>query len=495
MDLDPPLLTVAIPVKNGEARLLETLEQVAACEEGLKCRCEVIVVDDGSTDGTPRILADFASNHPYVCVLRHEKNRGKGAALKTAVERSRGDFVLTLDGDASYSLEPLPAYLEAVQRGYALAIGNRRDPRTRFVLHPGDLAYVGRRHFFGWVFGWLARRVAGVAVADCQAGFKLYRGEVARKLFATVEAERFGFDVEILALARLEGYRVAELPVVYLYKHQPSTVKLLRDGLRMLRRLFLVRAKVRRRVRRTLSDHTRGDYQRLAREKGHPIQRFWHGQKWRLVAATLGVQKADRVLDAGAGSSEIANRLRGEAAFVCATDLSIAPLLFMARTGRSQERDGNDSPMAYVAADLHALPYQDASFDRVVLLEVIEHLPPDRVPRCLGELRRVLAPGGKLLLTTPNYRSIWPVLEWLVDHFGGAAPMGGEQHICRFHPEKLRRALTQNGFRVVREGTVYHLSPFLAPLAAKLANRVYSWELRRGGRLGPIVYSVAEADS
>jgi hypothetical protein len=73
--------------------------------------------------------------------------------------------------------------------------------------------------------------------------------------------------------------------------------------------------------------------------------------------------------------------------------------------------------------------------------------------------------------------------------------MGGEQHICRFHPAKLRRALTQNGFRVVREGTVYHLSPFLAPLAAKLANRVYSWELRRGGRLGPIVYSVAEADS
>ena len=114
-------------------------------------------------------------------------------------------------------------------------------------------------------------------------------------------------------------------------------------------------------------------------------------------------------------------------------------------------------------------------------IEVVEHLPADGIPRYLAELRRLLAPGGRLLLTTPNYRSYWPVLEYLIDHLGGAAQMGGAQHITRFHPRSLRAALEDNGFRVLRSGSLYHLSPFVSALAPRFAERLFAWETRRKG--------------
>ena len=488
-----PYLTIALPVKDGEARLGQMLEQVDALVGRLDRTCEVIAVDDGSVDATARLLADFAAVHPYLKVVTHERNRGKGAALKTAAAASNGELLLTMDADATYSLDVVDAFLEALESGHDAAIGNRRDRRSQFVLHPRDFAYIGRRHTMGWIYGVVARLLGGLRVKDSQAGFKAYRGEVARKLFPQVEAERFAFDVEILALLQFYRHPIAELPVIYVYRHQPSTVHLFRDGFRMLRRLLTVRLKLRR-LRRSgrFADHTRGDYQHLARTEGHPIQRFWHAKKWPMVADSLEFSDDDRVLDVGAGSSEIAAKMRRRCAFACATDFATAPLAHLSEEGAGNDA-GADSRVCFVGADIHALPFKDGSFDKVVVLEVIEHIPRDGIPRYFGELRRVLAPGGQLLVTTPNYRSSWPVLEWLVDHLGGAAEMGGKQHICRFHPRMLREALEQNGFRVTRRGSVYHLSPFVSLVAPRLAEKIFTWELGRGGSLGPILYSVAES--
>jgi glycosyltransferase involved in cell wall biosynthesis len=249
-----PALTIAVPVWNGASRLREALHQIEEFAAGFPEPCELIVVDDGSRDETPEILRDFAAGRAWARVITHEQNRGKGAALKTAVAASRGELLLTLDGDASYTLDVLPDFLGALRRGHDAAIGNRRDRRTRFVLHPRDFAYVGRRHAIGGLYTWLARTIAGVDVHDCQAGFKTYRGDVARRLFPQVSADRFGFDVELLALLQFHGLRVIELPVTFLYKHQPSTVKLIRDGLSLLRRLFLVRIEFERRRRERRRD-------------------------------------------------------------------------------------------------------------------------------------------------------------------------------------------------------------------------------------------------
>ena len=266
-------------------------------------------------------------------------------------------------------------------------------------------------------------------------------------------------------------------------------MKLFRDGFRMIKRLRAVRAKCKR-LRRSgkFADHTRGDYQYLARKEGHPVQRFWHQKKWPMVADKLEFRPTDRVLEVGAGSSEIPFNTSEHVALSCATDFSPAPLDFLSKLLEEEERR-----VCFVGADIQKLPFRDGSFDKVIVLEVIEHVPAETIPVYFGELRRVLKPGGVLLVTTPNYRSTWPILEWIVDHFGGAAEMGGKQHIARFHPRMLRRALEENGFRVHRAGSVYHLSPFLTPLSERWAEKVFDWELSKAGSNGPILYSVAEA--
>ncbi len=487
-----PYLTIVLPVKDGEARLAQMLHDVDEVVQRLGKPCEVIAVDDGSVDGTRRVLDEFASGHPYLQVLAHEQNRGKGEALKTGAAASSGERVLTVDADATYQLDSVEDFLDALDQGHGAAIGNRRDSRTQFVLNTRDFAYVGRRHAMGWVFGCLSRLFARVKVDDYQAGYKAYDGDVARSLFPEVDAERFAFDIEILALLHHYGHRIAELPVTYVYRHQPSTVKLFRDGFRMLRRLWQVRRKVKKLVRSgKFADHTRGDYQYLARKEGHPVQRFWHAKKWPMVEAKLEFKPSDRVLEVGAGSSEIPFNTSDRVALSCATDFSPAPLDFLAE---QLERE-KGRRVCFIGADIQKLPFRSGSFDKVIVLEVIEHVPAETIPFYFSELRRVLVPGGQLLVTTPNYRSTWPLLEWIVDHFGGAAEMGGIQHIARFHPRMLRRALQDNGFRVMSAGSVYHFSPFLAPVAPKMAEKVFNWELNRAGSNGPILYSVAEASS
>lgn len=489
MPEDRPELCFAIPVKDGAAHLAETLDQVARFASGLARSFELIVVDDGSRDATPEILAKRAATDPRLRVLRHERNRGKGAALKTAAAASRAQVLVTLDADASYDLAMALPALEEIAAGADAAIGDRRDPRSQFVLHPRQFAYIGLRHAIGWLYNRLARLLTGIRVEDVQCGFKCYRGELARRLFPQVEEDRFAFDLELIALLQQEGCRIAELPVVYTDRDQPTTVRFLRDGWGMLRRMLRISAKLRRRRRSgAFADAERADYQDLARREGNPVQRFWHAQKWPLAEQALALSGPGlRVLDVGAGSSEVARRAGRDGRRAVAVDVSLPSLHFLAR---SAQREG--SALRCVGASLLALPFRDGSFDRIALLEVIEHLPADASAGYLAELRRVLAPGGRLLVTTPNYRSYWPLLEWGIDHFGGAAEMGGVQHIARFHAASLRRALTDAGFRVRELGSVYHLSPFLAPVFPGLARRLFAGERRRGGALGPILFAIAD---
>jgi len=482
-------LSFAIPVKDGAAYLNETLDQITAFAAEFGRSYELIVVDDGSADATAELLEARGRCDPYLRVITHPQNRGKGAALKSAVASSRGAWLISLDADASFALDTAREFVAALEAGAGAAVGNRRDPRSQFILHPRQFAYVGLRHAVGWLYVRLARLLTGIRVADIQCGFKSYRGELARELFPQVEEDRFAFDLELIALLQQEGHAIAELPVVYTDREQPTTVRLLRDGLTMVRRMLRISAKLRRRRRSgAFADSRRADYQDLARRAGNPVQRFWHAQKWPLVDQTLDLRAGLRVLDVGAGSSEIAYRCRECGAAAVAVDVALPALHFL----RSRAGERAPNRLHCVGASIVALPFPSKCFDRIALLEVIEHLPQEAAAGYLAELRRVLAPGGRLLLTTPNYRSYWPVLEWIIDRVGGAAEMGGVQHIARFDPTRLRRTLERGGFRVLRQGSLYHVSPFVAPFARTLARRLFTWELRHGLRLGPILFALAE---
>ena len=218
-----PGWSVIIPAYNEARRLPAYLDEVVAYFEGLDRSYEVLVVDDGSSDGTATHVLEAQAGHPAVTLHRLAVNHGKGFAVRA-----------TPIGE----LKRLEA---AILAGADIAVGSRalRDPSvTRQVrLH---------RKLSGEVFNFLVRRLGLPDVADTQCGFKLFRAEVATVLFGELETIGFGFDVELLLLAQRRGYRVTEVAVNW--ADQPgSKVTVFRDGPHMVRQILAARRRLARR--------------------------------------------------------------------------------------------------------------------------------------------------------------------------------------------------------------------------------------------------------
>ena len=195
----------------------------------------MIVVDDGSSDGTGELArrAAAAVGLP-VEILRHPENRGKGAAIRTGVLASIGDPVLVSDTDLS---TPLAEWVKLAERlpTHPVAIGSRALQED--LVRRRQPFY---RQTMGKVFNAFVRLLAVPDIHDTQCGFKLFRGSVARELFADARIDRFAYDVEILFLARRRGIEIAEVPVLW-FNSPESKVSVVRDSLSMLRDLVRIR--------------------------------------------------------------------------------------------------------------------------------------------------------------------------------------------------------------------------------------------------------------
>jgi 2-polyprenyl-3-methyl-5-hydroxy-6-metoxy-1,4-benzoquinol methylase len=235
-----------------------------------------------------------------------------------------------------------------------------------------------------------------------------------------------------------------------------------------------------------------GDYQYRALHSGHPMQRFWHRGKLvmvdRLIRPHLTI--GSHLLEIGAGAGNLLLQASVRGSLPIALDLSMQSLSFV-RSRLQEASSGSEAPADFACAQAigEMLPLGTGSFDCVILSEVIEHLDEPRVS--IREAARVLRSGGRLLVTTPNYRSFWPVMERVVDLLNMAPKMAGEQHISRFHPGSLRRLLTDSGFDVDYFGTIYNLSPFLSLISSAWAERQLERELKRRSSLGMILVAVA----
>ena len=229
-------LSIVIPAYNEERRLPKTLESIFAYLEARPYRAEILIVDDGSTDRTAEIVSACRQKYPGLRLVSHEGNRGKGYSVRHGMLEAHGEITLFTDADLSTPIEEADKLLAALRdEGYDAAVGSRAVDRNLIEIHQPLI-----REQAGIFFNRLVRRIMGIEFSDTQCGFKAFRRERSRIIFEQQRVERFGFDPEILFLAKRNGLRVAEVPVRW--SHDPATkVNVVADGIRMILELLLIR--------------------------------------------------------------------------------------------------------------------------------------------------------------------------------------------------------------------------------------------------------------
>ena len=230
-----------------------------------------------------------------------------------------------------------------------------------------------------------------------------------------------------------------------------------------------------------------GDYQYRALYQGHPIQQAWHQAKLELIKTVAFPSGESIVLDAGCGSGVVANFLARTCAKAVGVDLNRRAVEFARRTF-SQEN------VEFVESSL--LDFHRDGFDLIYSFECIEHFHREEVVRLLRHLRRLILPRGRLLVTTPNYRGAWPLIELVLDLFRLTPKLHSCQHLSPITPARLKRSLISGGWSILEMGSFNGIAPFLAPFSSSLTSLMQKWELRHRTRLHRnLLYALCEAAS
>lgn len=228
-------LSVVIPAYNEEQRLPPTLRDALSYLQTQPYEWEILVSNDGSTDRTADVVAEFTKMDRRIQLLGSSTNYGKGSAVRRGMLAARGEYRLFMDADGSTKLREVERLLSATRAGAQVAFGSR-------ALESDEVTIDARwyRRYPGRIFNWCVNRILGLGLADTQCGFKLFSASAADLLFPLQETPGFGFDLEVLYLAKKRGFTLAEVPVNW--ANVPgSKVSVLRDGLKMLRDAIRIR--------------------------------------------------------------------------------------------------------------------------------------------------------------------------------------------------------------------------------------------------------------
>ncbi len=222
-------LTVVVPAFNEEHRLPTTLSSMVKYFAARSESVEIVVVDDGSSDGTVDVVEAFLRTAHNVRLIALPANAGKGAAVRAGVLGSRGTHVLFADADGASPIEEYPKLKNAIRDGCLIAIGSRAAASTTTSVKSPLYRRILGRLFNAWVSA-----LAVPGIADTQCGFKLFSRDAALFIFERQQSNRFSFDIEILLIAHRAGIKVAEVPINWTAV-EGSKVHVLKDGLAMLR--------------------------------------------------------------------------------------------------------------------------------------------------------------------------------------------------------------------------------------------------------------------
>jgi len=232
------VLSVVVPCYNEEQRLPRTIEQIERYLDGKPESYELILVDDGSLDGTRQVMDAAVDRHDGVRAEALPHNRGKGRALALGIAAARGDPILLTDADLSTPIEELDKLQAALDAGAGVAIASRGLKASRV-----EVSQPFYRVLMGKGFNLIVQAVLLPGIWDTQCGFKLFRAEVARSVFADLITDGFGFDPEVLYRARKQGVKIAEVPVVWRNSAE-TRVSAVRSSIDMLKHVIRLRFSV-----------------------------------------------------------------------------------------------------------------------------------------------------------------------------------------------------------------------------------------------------------
>jgi glycosyltransferase involved in cell wall biosynthesis len=237
-------LSIIIPAYNEATRIGPTLDEILRFLRAAPYRAEVIVVNDGSRDQTPDVvnerLAAYRDAGHELRLLTNTPNRGKGYSVRRGVSEARGDVILFTDADLSSPITEAPKLIEPIFANRAdVVFGSRAINRQLIGVHQPAM-----REFGGKVFNFFMQAITGLRFKDTQCGFKAFRREAARPVFMLQRIERFGFDAEVLYIARKRGWRLLEMPVVWNHAEGgelQSKLNYMRDSINMFTDLLRIR--------------------------------------------------------------------------------------------------------------------------------------------------------------------------------------------------------------------------------------------------------------
>ncbi len=230
-------ISIVLPAYNEEKNIERTVVSIANFFIAKQCPYEIIVVDDGSSDATNCIVKKIAHSNLAVILLAHQKNQGKGAAVKTGMLAATGNLIAFLDSDGSTPIKELEKFIPCFDQGYDVVIGSRYLRTSAIVI---------KQHWFrvllGRVGNFLIQLFLLPGIIDTQCGCKMFTREVAMRIFQQQKIKGWGFDMETLAIARNLGFQIKEMPVSwYNTTNRESRFRPLKDMRRTLGELLLIK--------------------------------------------------------------------------------------------------------------------------------------------------------------------------------------------------------------------------------------------------------------
>ncbi len=403
-------LSVLMPVYNESRTLPTILKRVLDAPVDLEI--EILAVDDASTDGSWEILSDLSSQDSRIRCVRHVENRGKGAAIRTAIKMMTGDIAVIQDSDLEYDPADYPKLLKPILEGRADAVFGSRfasSPERRVLLYWHSL---GNK-----ILTWLTNMLNDLNLTDMETGYKAIRADVLRSL--RLQSERFGIEPEMTTRLAQWGARIYEVPISYDGRTYADGKHIgWRDGVQAIWLLFKYR------WIDTNFSHRYGHTTLESLAVSPSVSR------WSLEL--IGPHLGSRVLEAGAGTGNLTRHLLDKERLV-AVEMDSYYMQALDRLWGHLPNlsvvEGNlEDPRLYDN-------WADESFDSVLCVNVLEHL--DHPEAALAGFSRVLAPGGRTAILVPAH-------QWLFSEVDRAIG-----HRRRFEESELRKLLEDAGFEVV----------------------------------------------